>query len=44
MLFVGSRGKLCTGCKTVAYCGKKHQRLDWKNHKSACKGKGKGKA
>ncbi|CZR64422.1 uncharacterized protein PAC_14320 [Phialocephala subalpina] len=37
----GNSGKLCTGCNTVEYCRKEHQRLVWKNHKSACKGKGK---
>lgn len=29
---------LCTGCKNVFYCGKEHQRLDWKKgHRSKCK-------
>ncbi|DAA74727.1 TPA_exp: Uncharacterized protein A8136_3043 [Trichophyton benhamiae CBS 112371] len=32
-------GKLCLGCKKVAYCGTEHQRLDWANHKATCKGK-----
>ncbi|GBF65952.1 hypothetical protein TMEN_8670 [Trichophyton mentagrophytes] len=32
-------GKLCLGCKKVAYCGTEHQRHDWANHKSICKGK-----
>lgn len=32
-------GKLCTGCKKVAYCGVEHQRSDWANHKATCKGK-----
>lgn len=28
----------CGGCKTVFYCGKEHQKLDWKKtHKSRCK-------
>ncbi|KAH8802938.1 hypothetical protein F5884DRAFT_803753 [Xylogone sp. PMI_703] len=36
----GKPGKLCTGCRTVAYCSKEHQKQDWKNHKTACKGKG----
>jgi hypothetical protein len=37
----GQRGKLCTSCRTVAYCGKEHQKQDWKRHKSDCKGKAK---
>jgi hypothetical protein len=36
----GLPGRLCTSCRTVAYCGKEHQRIDWKAHKTACKGKG----
>ncbi|KAK2861236.1 hypothetical protein FQN49_004410 [Arthroderma sp. PD_2] len=32
-------GKLCTGCRKIAYCGVEHQRSDWKTHKSICKGK-----
>ncbi|EZF27638.1 hypothetical protein H112_00321 [Trichophyton rubrum D6] len=32
-------GKLCLGCKKVAYCGTEHQRHDWANHKTTCKGK-----
>lgn len=27
----------CGGCKVVAYCGKDHQREDWKAHKVLCK-------
>ena len=37
----GKLGKRCTGCRTVAYCGREHQRQDWESHKGACKGKGK---
>ncbi|KAF3932676.1 hypothetical protein ABW19_dt0202472 [Dactylella cylindrospora] len=39
-------GRLCKGCGIVAYCGKEHQRADWKTHKSFCRkaSKGKGKA
>lgn len=33
----GCKGdKFCSKCKTVAYCGKDHQVLDWKSHKSKC--------
>lgn len=39
-LVCGQLGKLCTGCRTVAYCSKEHQKQDWKRHKSDCKGKG----
>ena len=35
----GEPGKLCLGCKLVAYCSKEHQSQDWKLHKSVCKGK-----
>lgn len=28
----------CGGCKIVVYCGKDHQKSDWKNgHKNQCK-------
>lgn len=27
----------CTACKTVFYCGVKHQKEDWHNHKSQCR-------
>ena len=39
----GERGKRCQGCQLVAYCGKEHQKEDWKRHKRECKGKGKAK-
>ena len=26
----------CARCKVVAYCGKEHQKADWKVHKRAC--------
>jgi hypothetical protein len=22
--------KICTGCKSMAYCGMEHQRVDWR--------------
>lgn len=28
--------KKCTGCGKVAYCGKKHQKAHWKEHKADC--------
>jgi hypothetical protein len=28
---------LCSGCKTVSYCSKECQSLDWKRHKKDCK-------
>ena len=28
----------CSACKKVSYCCKEHQVLDWKRHKSVCKG------
>lgn len=28
--------KRCNGCHAVAYCGKEHQKEDWKVHKRAC--------
>jgi hypothetical protein len=28
--------KRCGRCKTVGYCGKDHQRADWKRHKRVC--------
>jgi tetratricopeptide (TPR) repeat protein len=36
----GKPARLCTNCRRAAYCGKGHQRQDWKNHKRVCKGKG----
>ena len=27
---------LCGACKSVRYCSKEHQRLDWKHHKIVC--------
>lgn len=29
--------KICSGCKMISYCGKKHQLEDWKRHKEFCK-------
>jgi hypothetical protein len=26
----------CARCKAVAYCGREHQRADWKVHKTSC--------
>jgi|GEM_PF-6906741 len=26
----------CSSCKTVYYCGRKHQKQDWKTHKLVC--------
>lgn len=28
--------QVCSGCSSARYCGKKHQRDDWTNHKSIC--------
>lgn len=28
--------KRCGRCKVVAYCGREHQKLDWKLHKEIC--------
>src|SRR5690242_6812726 len=27
---------VCTGCRTMFYCDRKHQRQHWKTHKSVC--------
>ncbi|KAF5291874.1 hypothetical protein FQA39_LY14211 [Lamprigera yunnana] len=27
----------CSSCKTVGYCSKDHQKLDWRTHKGTCK-------
>jgi len=43
-LMCSAPGKRCEGCMTVAYCGKEHQRADWKRHKGECKSLGKAKA
>jgi len=33
----GPEVKACSQCKKVYYCGKDHQRDDWKSHKKNCK-------
>ena len=30
------KGGLCTGCRSVNYCSKEHQRRDWPSHKLKC--------
>ena len=30
------KGGLCTGCRSVNYCNKEHQRRDWPSHKLQC--------
>lgn len=29
--------KACTGCRKIYYCGKEHQKEDWKTHRAECK-------
>ena len=31
------RGKLCSGCRAVRYCGPACQKADWRAHKAACR-------
>ena len=31
------KGGLCTGCRSVNYCSKEHQRRDWPSHKLNCR-------
>lgn len=31
------RGKRCSGCRTVRYCGVGCQKADWPTHKAACR-------
>ena len=31
------RGKLCSGCRGVRYCGPACQKADWRAHKAACR-------
>ena len=31
------KGGLCTGCRSVNYCSKEHQRRDWPSHKLKCR-------
>lgn len=31
------KGGLCTGCRSVNYCSKEHQRRDWPSHKIKCR-------
>ena len=31
------RGKLCSGCRVVRYCGAACQKADWRAHKAACR-------
>ena len=31
------RGKLCSGCRRVRYCGPGCQKADWPAHKAACR-------
>ncbi|KAF2188856.1 hypothetical protein K469DRAFT_702561 [Zopfia rhizophila CBS 207.26] len=28
--------KRCARCKVIVYCGKEHQKVDWKVHKRVC--------
>ena len=32
-----NKGGLCSGCRSVNYCSKEHQRSDWPSHKSVCR-------
>lgn len=32
----GMPGRLCTGCRSAAYCSAEHQRIDRKRHKPHC--------
>jgi hypothetical protein len=34
----GSKLLRCAGCKSICYCSKYCQRLDWKSHKVFCHG------
>lgn len=34
---INGRNSRCSRCGVAFYCGKEHQRLDWKVHKKACK-------
>ena len=36
------KGGLCTGCRSVNYCSKEHQRRDWPSHKLKCRSVKKG--
>ena len=36
------KGGLCTGCRSVNYCSKEHQRRDWPSHKLKCRSLKKG--
>ena len=31
------RGKRCSSCRTVRYCGAACQKADWRGHKAACR-------
>lgn len=31
------KARYCGGCKSVCYCDKNCQKLDWENHKNICK-------
>ncbi|XP_023015104.2 putative protein MSS51 homolog, mitochondrial [Leptinotarsa decemlineata] len=33
---LGEPLKTCSRCKTVSYCSRKHQKIDWKSHKDIC--------
>ncbi|KAJ1432648.1 hypothetical protein B484DRAFT_447703 [Ochromonadaceae sp. CCMP2298] len=32
--------KMCKGCGCVSYCGREHQKADWKRHRKDCKKEG----
>ncbi|XP_062545745.1 uncharacterized protein LOC134212153 [Armigeres subalbatus] len=37
LILIDQKVRFCKGCRLIGYCGEKHQKEDWKNHKDFCR-------